>query len=347
MATPSRWCPVGCRCHIVREVRIAVQRWDLRQQLGSGHPGLGMQVSGGARSPLAVQVATPELLRVRQSGATLISARIESGSYGVRWVRHRGFSPVVAPIRFAEAERLGSDLMRWAHHFASALAGSTVGPLARGRWVLRPVRLEGLGEAKRSLRPTPDGPSLQPLSRAWGRLAYWEPDVGWDADDGYIDWGAAGSAVVLPLRHPSPARGASRPQAYHKLARAGTLPPVLLWWVSGLGCWLVIDGHDRLTAALAVDVIPPMLGLERLGRRGFEGSDSQAANRYRQEVEKADARGHVTTALTDALGVGLSNTLATEYLGARTVGEPIPGGAAEWYREARNLTPRWQPAWTD
>ncbi|MGB8939405.1 MAG: hypothetical protein WCD21_04060 [Streptomyces sp.] len=37
-----------------------------------------------------------------------------------------------------------------------------------------------------------------------------------------------------------------RVKAYRKQARDGTLPPVLLWWVSGLDCHLVLDGHAGL-----------------------------------------------------------------------------------------------------
>ncbi|MEU7076007.1 hypothetical protein AB0B30_38445 [Streptomyces narbonensis] len=67
--------------------------------------------------------------------------------------------------------------------------------------------------------------------------------------DGYIDWFVhSGSWQVLPLR-PMPDPGDSRVKAYPKQAREGTLPPVLLWWVSGLDCHLILDGHAGLAAA--------------------------------------------------------------------------------------------------
>jgi hypothetical protein len=50
---------------------------------------------------------------------------------------------------------------------------------------------------------------------------------------GYLDW-TDGRQGVLPMRAlPGPEGG--RVKAYRKLAREGTLPPVLLWWISGLG----------------------------------------------------------------------------------------------------------------
>ncbi|WP_262413930.1 hypothetical protein [Actinacidiphila acidipaludis] len=41
------------------------------------------------------------------------------------------------------------------------------------------------------------------------------------------------------------------------------LAPVLLWWVSGLDCHLILDGHARLAAAIAECVEPPLLQLHR------------------------------------------------------------------------------------
>ncbi|MDX3235410.1 hypothetical protein PV392_06910 [Streptomyces sp. ME03-5709C] len=67
---------------------------------------------------------------------------------------------------------------------------------------------------------------------------------------------------ILPLR-PMPGADDSRVKAYRKQAREGTLPPVLLWWVSGLDCHLILDGHARLAAAIAESVEPPLLQLHR------------------------------------------------------------------------------------
>ena len=311
---------------------ISVRRWDLAAELDPRYRGLVLEVAESARSALMVQIAPPELLRIQQSGTTLISARIESGWYGVNWVRHRPVTPVIAPITSAEAEQLGADLMRWAHHFTTALVGSEHGPLGRGRWTIRPVALRG------GMTPS------RQRDEVGCDIAYWEPEVGWNAENGYIDWGSIGAAAVLPLRHPSPP-DSSRPKAFTKMARAAVLPPVLLWWVSGLDCWLVIDGHDRLTAALAANVAPPILGLQRLSRHSHTRTDAETAHWYQEQMEKADARGDLTDAAVAGLGEALANTVAHTHLSGRTACEPIPGGADEWRREARNHKPRWQPAW--
>ncbi|MGE3675885.1 MAG: hypothetical protein AB7K71_39820, partial [Polyangiaceae bacterium] len=76
----------------------------------------------------------------------------------------------------------------------------------------------------------------------------------------YESWGINGSGAVIPLRAPSPS-DASRVKAWRKHAREGTLPPVLLWWVTAYDTYVLIDGHDRLVAAQAEGVQPTAIGL--------------------------------------------------------------------------------------
>ncbi|MEU8780324.1 hypothetical protein [Streptomyces sp. NPDC048637] len=81
--------------------------------------------------------------------------------------------------------------------------------------------------------------------------------------DGYVDWYLHnGSWEILPLR-PMPDADDSRVKAYRKQALDGTLPPVLLWWVSGLDCHLILDGHARFAAAIAESTEPGLLELHR------------------------------------------------------------------------------------
>jgi hypothetical protein len=50
-------------------------------------------------------------------------------------------------------------------------------------------------------------------------------------------------------------------KSWRKHARDGTLPPTLLLYLEIVGKWLVLDGHERLHAALLEGVAPPLLGL--------------------------------------------------------------------------------------
>jgi hypothetical protein len=56
------------------------------------------------------------------------------------------------------------------------------------------------------------------------------------------------SILAFILRRMSPETSA-RVKWRRKKAREGLLPPVLLWWFSGLVSYIVLDGHDRLLAA--------------------------------------------------------------------------------------------------
>ncbi|MFF5725047.1 hypothetical protein [[Kitasatospora] papulosa] len=101
-----------------------------------------------------------------------------------------------------------------------------------------------------------------------------------------------------------PGPGDSRVKAYRKQAREGTLPPVLMWWVSGLDCHLILDGHARLAAAIAESVEPPLLRLHR-----------------------AVARDDLAVRIDDA--VGFYESELTRFAGLRTVhGPTVPDGAA-------------------
>ncbi|MDY6997376.1 MAG: hypothetical protein SW019_12305 [Actinomycetota bacterium] len=298
---------------------ISLRRRDLGALFGPAHPGIVLDVAAPPRSALAVQVAPPDLLRVCQSGSTLISARVD-GVSGAHWLRHRHPDPVVAPIGVALAEQLGPDLMRWAHHFATELASGVQGPLRRGRWILRPVTVRGCA-----------GGGGGTSAAAGSAVAHWRPDVGGFDEEGYLDWRADHADPLLPLRRPSPP-DAARVKAFTKLARAGLLPPVLIWQVTGLRCWLVIDGHDRLTAAVNAGIVPPVLGLATMGRR-----DEWAQRWYRQKIETVAAQGRLNAGATEALGAELAERQIRAYLDSGfTPADPIPDGAAERHRQARD-----------
>lgn len=62
-----------------------------------------------------------------------------------------------------------------------------------------------------------------------------------------------------PLSNPD----AARVKAWRGLVREGCLPPVLLRWISGLKCCVVLDGHDRIVAVQAERVAPQVRILAR------------------------------------------------------------------------------------
>ncbi|MGI3198791.1 hypothetical protein ACRJ4W_09550 [Streptomyces sp. GLT-R25] len=154
--------------------------------------------------------------------------------------------------------------------FAQSLIDSPDSPLHEGRWLL----------------------SCESPLRRWrhpstSHAEYWSSMLVDGHPDGYIDWFLhAGAWEVLPLR-PMPDADDSRVKAYRKQAREGTLPPVLLWWVSGLDCHLILDGHARLAAAIAESVEPPLLQLHRtVSRDDLAARVDEAVGSYEDELAR-------------------------------------------------------------
>ncbi|MFE0824416.1 hypothetical protein ACFW4M_17590 [Streptomyces sp. NPDC058794] len=129
----------------------------------------------------------------------------------------------------------------WRHRCARWLEDASDGPLHDGRWGL--------------------------TTRASFAPGIWTEDFVRDWPDCVLELLCGGGwHGVLPLR-PLSEPGAARVKAYRKHARDGTLAPVLLWWVSFLDGWLILDGHDRAVAALAEGSEPECVVLARLPDR--------------------------------------------------------------------------------
>lgn len=79
-------------------------------------------------------------------------------------------------------------------------------------------------------------------------------------------------------------------KAYRRQYREGVLPPVLLWWVSGFNSPVVLDGHDRLTAALAEGGRPELLVLTRAMPDGWAGQAMRRRIEAYEEHVRAQER---------------------------------------------------------
>lgn len=286
---------------------------------GSWHA-LVLDVERPGAAALRLEVTGRGHLLLRQGDAVALLAEIDDDHAGADYLTTGRFRSPVPPIRTAHATTLAEQrpdrswYAGWAHHFATALISSTAGPLHSGRWVI-----------------SPEVPRLR--SPSWPHLLL--PD-----DAGRIDWFAANGAwQVLPLRRLASSDD-GRVRSYRKQARDGTLPPVLLWWVSGLDCYLILDGHDRLVAAIAENRQPPLLGLS-LVRRQQAASDTEAAIiRYTTTVaaleRTIDAQTPGATAAFAAVNRQFAWSLsAIETWYGPTRAWPLPGGTAAWQRLAR------------
>lgn len=305
--------------------RAGTRRTNLTRTDGTWS-GLLLEERERPRPGLCLWTAGNRLLLTQGAAADpLLLALVDPDRYGVDFHRTGRYRPLLPPLRAHMARDFEGSPQRWAHHFATLLATSPDGPLHDGRWVLSPDPLL-------LLRPNHQG---EPHGEYWRSLLI-EGDP-----DGYIDWFIHnGSWEILPLRV-MPGADDPRVKAYRKQARDGILPPVLLWWVSGLDSHVVLDGHARLAAAIAESVEPAVLELRRTTPQDeVDTGTERAAATYEAELarftELRAAQGPRVPDGAEFAGPALARRLAELHTGHRpTWAWPLPGGAQEWRRIAR------------
>ncbi|CAK7285132.1 hypothetical protein [Streptomyces misionensis] len=265
-----------------------------------GPQGVVLRVRGRADPPpLRFEVADAGRLLLRQGARILLLGRVTEGNQGVCLRRYEGYRSPLPPVRSA----LMRDAGDWAHTYARRLEEAPEGPLYEARW--------HLGVRHRFPPYVWHG---EDFVREWPGC--------------HLDWSAAGWNGVVPLRRLSPP-DAARVKAYRKHARAGTLAPVLLWWVTCLDGWLLLDGHDRAVAALAEGMTPPCVVLTGLSdEEDWRREADEVAEAYRLLLERPAAgderrRQVVLRAYGEHLG-----SLPREE--ARTRSWPLVGGVPVW-----------------
>ncbi|WP_406505247.1 hypothetical protein [Streptomyces sp. NBC_00212] len=292
-----------------------------------------LYVDGPAVPALRVETASGRRLLLRQGADPVLFAVQRATHRGLYYARTGRYVSPVAPLRAAPARsfRASSDWSaRWAHHFTSELRASPNGPFHQGSWQL--------------LRSLPN----------WFADVNWPKLLSHDPDRGHLTWFGYGDPVedardLLPLRGLS-APDAPRVKAYRRQYREGVLPPVLLWWVSGFNSPVVLDGHDRLTAALAEGGRPELLVLTRAMPDGWAG---QAMRRrieaYEEHVRAQEARGGplASTRISHASRRFAADLTTLDDAAGLTRAWPLPGGPEAWQREVDGYAPGWEPGPAD
>ncbi|WP_304163861.1 hypothetical protein [Lonsdalea britannica] len=201
---------------------------------------------------------------------------------------------LLSPIRSADVMRAGavhSPTARqagWCRFFAERLLSSPQPLLNNGQWLLRPMPYV-LPAAPRTTQPQPINAwrfhapqSAGEYCPRWDLFGEDIPDLTASDSVFLIDrwWD---STQLLPLSVVDPA--SSRVKWWRKKAREGALPPILLWFVSGLGAYVILDGHSRLQAARDEGVPPLFIVLSGLYHQRWKPDVAQ-----RQRVVDALAR---------------------------------------------------------
>ncbi|MFJ2956599.1 hypothetical protein [Streptomyces sp. NPDC087270] len=302
-----------------------MQRSDVRRDDGTW-VGLSLDVRDRDLPGLRVFSAGTRLLVAQRSRPVLLAV-VQERFQGVDFWRTDAYRSFVPPLRADTGRALAGRPERWAHRFARYLADAADSPLHEGRWLL-----------------SSESPLLRWRHPGASHARYWGSVLVDGHPDGYIDWFVhSGSWEVLPLR-PMPGAEDSRVKAYRKQAREGTLPPVLLWWVSGLDCHLILDGHARLAAAVAESVEPALLHVHRtVPRDDLAARTDEAVDSYASELARfAELRAVHGPAVPDGAataGPRLARHLHELHTAHQpTWAWPLPGGETRWRRLAREAT---------
>ncbi|SNT14824.1 hypothetical protein [Actinoplanes regularis] len=263
---------------------------------------------------------------LRQATQATLLAKIHDDHCGVEYLITGTFRSPIAPMRASHAAVIADAdrehwTRRWAHYFATALHAAQHSPLYDGRWLLNahPTRLEYT-------------PWARSVAQRWAELLLTD-------NPGEIDWfSRQGGWQVLPLRQLSdPTDG--RVKAYRKQATAGILPPVLLWWISSLDCYVILDGHDRILAAIAEEQEPSFMALANTNRQRI-GSHSQAVvDRYLAEQQLIPSTATGALAASSRRLARTLNEIDTDY--DRTRAWMLPGGSAAWDAVAQARDSAW------
>ncbi|WP_318212737.1 MULTISPECIES: hypothetical protein [unclassified Streptomyces] len=291
-----------------------------------------MRVEGPVKPGLRMECADGRRLVLMQGAAPVLFARQRATHYGLHYARTGRYVSPLAPLR-AERARAVAEFAapgsaewseRWAAHAEPELRSAAEGPLHAGAW------------------------RLVPDLHRWFKPVNWPKLLAHDPDRGHLTWFGYGDPVedardLLPLRALSDPQ-APRVKAYRRQYREGVLPPVFAWWISGLNSPVVLDGHDRLTAALAEGGRPEVLILARaaVNPEWVALMSARPVEEYEKRV--AALEGPLATARIAHQSRSLAADLRSIANGYDlTRAWPFPGGAPAWDAAAATHVPGWAP----
>jgi hypothetical protein len=325
---------------------------------GPGRAWLGLEVTVDVKEPKAtrpmvhMQAGRRRLMRLMAGSWPLVWARVDDDHYGYWYVRRelaeRSPGLVVPPLTALEArapsEPMGSDAWSraWARYFARKLEGSAMSPLHAGRWWFSPAQAHPGESGWRHISSR--GPALPPachLDRVPDQPAF-----------DYAEWDFGDDLAPLAMRSMSLVDD-DRVKAWRRVFREGALPPVLLMWVSGLDRHVILDGHDRLLAALAEGAMPPVMTVLRVQERQLEPDASKARSIAEEVSAQLLAAKDPDLRPRRPFTVETANRLLIEAYDGRpnlslvTRAWPLEGGTRAWFRQVRQAFDDHGPAAED
>jgi hypothetical protein len=292
--------------------------------------GLRVRVDGHRAPGFAVSACYPGYVRLAARDLPLVWTRIDEDYWGYELLRAPSVDgpsilpPITAELAREHREANSAVWAAWARTYARMLRESPGTPLYDGDW--------HIGALSRDFRPFELAASI--VSRVVNQKA-----------TGYVQWDFGDTVYPITLRDMS-SPDAGRVKAWRKHVGDGSLPPVLLQWVSGLAAYVVLDGHDRLLAASLEQAPAPALALEpveevvaseerkRAVMAAVEKSLEAAKRERARSHDERLARARRLFTTEDANQI-LLDTFAPQQHAARARARPIPGGIEQWAAEVR------------
>lgn len=302
---------------------------------------LGVVVNGRDRRPrLRVEAGAGRRMRVAIDGAPVLWARVAPDHHGYAYLRaHAGRRSLglAPPFTFASARSgrhaPGSDawLRRWCFAFAREFTQGRPAALGSGATFIGPcaaTRSSATRESRLGVRVCV--PALVEVARAFDVTMH-DFEL-WDTCER--------TSPPIAFRSPSPA-GDGRVKAFRKLAREGTLPPVAFAWISGLQRYVLLDGHDRLHAALLEGVSPACLAVLQVSPRArpLAGPRAASAGAIHEQLAQAltdgPRSGGAPLPFPTANRLLLAAFDDRDEYDVRSRALPLTGGSAVWDAEVR------------
>jgi hypothetical protein len=294
------------------------------------------------RPMLHMQAGRRRLMRLMAGAWPLLWARVEDDHHGYWYVRRelaeRSPGLVVPPLTAVEArgcsESMGSEAWyrAWAKFFARKLEESAMSPLHAGRWWFAPAKAH-LGPAGwRHISHR--GPAIPPVCHLDGVAEQRAQD--------YAEWDFGDDLPPLAMRSMSSVEE-DRVKAWRRGFRQGALPPALLMWISGLDRHVILDGHDRVLAALAEGATPPVLTVLRVQERQVDRDTGKARSIAEEVSAQLLAARDPDLRPRRPFTVEAANRLLIEgyddrpHLSLVTRAWPLDGGARTWFAQVRQV----------
>ncbi|MGY5958656.1 Cytoplasmic protein [Kosakonia sp. BK9b] len=315
--------------------------------------GLELKVRSGDGQAMEMQSGHNGRMALQVNGETLFWATMLQDHSGV-WLifnaEHPAQQLLIPAITSADVENAlqnsQADRPRhWCRYFARALMEAPTPLLPPGRWLLRPME---------QVKPTAPYVMNQPLpftqwrfhspaSSAqigvnWALYSEDFPDLQNPEKVTFVDWWWGGH--LLLARYPVEA-SSGRVKWWRKKCREGALPPVLVWFIAGLASFVILDGHDRLQAALAEGIQPQFLVLSELSEQNYTPTE-ETRQRVLHSLAIQQEKCKKTGANIDAMNQSLLNLYDTRYLYARTHSRAVLGDGRAWEHEVTAYLQRHQ-----